>query len=105
METLLTRLKIDIGIVNSTAYDERLRSLLNVAKSEIERLGIVLDMTAVDDGELVIDYARELWQNRRGQNPENNLSKTLRCRLNNRLFGPERVAQNSNGEVADHDDG
>lgn len=94
MEELLARLKIDIGIVNSTAYDERLRSLLNVAKNEIERLGIVLDLTDVSDGELIIDYARDLWQNRRGQNPENSLSKTLRCRLNNRLFGKERSVNN-----------
>ena len=101
METLLTRLKIDLGIINSTAYDERLTSLLNVAKKEIEREGVVLDLNNADDGELVIDYARDLWQNRRGQSPENNLSKTLRQRLNNRLFGAERKARNP--EVDDHD--
>lgn len=95
MEDLLIRLKIDIGILNSTAYDSRLTVLLNVAKKEIEREGVTLDIeNSVDDGELLIDYARFLWQNRRGENPEATLPRSLRYRLNNRLFGIERKARN-----------
>lgn len=91
--TLLQRLKIDLGILNSSAYDSRLESLIDVAKKEIRNMGITLDTESVDDDELIIDYARDLWQNRRGQNPENDLSKTLRVRLNNRLFGRQRTSQ------------
>lgn len=99
METLLQRLKIDLGIINSTSYDSRLTSLLNVAKSEIEREGVVIDLNNVDDGELLVDYAREMWLNRRGEHPENGMSKSLRQRLNNRLFGKERKSRNP--EVSD----
>ena len=92
--TLLQRLKIDLGIINSTAYDERLQSLLDVAKKEIEREGVVLDPdNNTDDGELLIDYAREMWQRRRGENPESAMSKSLRYRMNNRLFGKERKSK------------
>jgi hypothetical protein len=93
-DTLLSRLKIDLGIIHSTAYDSRLTSLLQVSEKEIEREGIKLDLTDVDDGELLIDYARDLWQRRRGENPESAMSKSLRFRLNNRLFGKERKSQN-----------
>lgn len=93
-DTLLSRLKIDLGIIHSTAYDSRLTSLLQVSEKEIEREGIKLDLTDVDDGELLIDYARDLWQRRRGDNPESAMSKSLRFRLNNRLFGKERKSQN-----------
>ena len=93
-DTLLSRMKIDLGIMHSTAYDTRLTSLLKVAQNEIEREGIVLDLSNVDDGELLIDYAREMWQRRRGEHPESAMSKSLRARLNNRLFGKERTSQN-----------
>ena len=93
-DTLLSRLKIDLGIIHSTAYDTRLTSLLQVSEKEIEREGIKLDLTDVDDGELLIDYARDLWQRRRGENPESAMSKSLRFRLNNRLFGKERKSRN-----------
>ena len=93
--TLLQRLKIDLGILNSTAYDDRLTSLLSVAKKEIEREGVKLDETDGDDGELIIDYAWFLWQGRRGDwNPESQMPRSLRWRINNRLFGKERSAKN-----------
>lgn len=100
MNELLTKLKIDLGIVNSTAYDSRLTSLLNVAKDEIEREGVVLDITKTDDGELLVDYAREKWLARRGDNPQSGMSRSLRWRINNRLFGKER---SSNAEVNSDD--
>ena len=94
METLLQRLKIDIGITNTTGYDERLTSLLNTAKAEIMREGVVLDETNPDDGEIIVDYARFLWLSRRGENPETTMPRSLRWRINNRLFGKERSIRN-----------
>ena len=90
MNELLQKLKIDLGILNSTAYDSRLTSLLNVAKDEIEREGLVLNLENADDGELLVDYAREKWLARRGDNPQSGMSRSLRWRINNRLFGKER---------------
>ena len=90
MNELLQKLKIDLGILNSTAYDSRLTSLLNVAKKEIEREGVVLNLENADDGELLVDYAREKWLARRGDNPQSGMSRSLRWRINNRLFGKER---------------
>lgn len=97
MDELLNRLKIDLGITNSDRYDSRLSSLLEVAKKEIEREGVVLDIEDTDDGELLVDYARFMWQSRRGENPEMTMSKSLRFRINNRLFGKERKSK-SGGE-------
>jgi len=84
MEQLLVRLKIDLGIINSTVYDQRLISLLNVAKKEIEKEGATLDLDDISDSELVIDYARYLWQSRREPMTE---PRSLRWRINNRIFG------------------
>lgn len=84
METLLARLKIDLGIINSTIYDARLLSLLEVAKKEIEKEGATLDLEDISDSELVIDYARYLWQSRREPMTE---PRSLRWRINNRIFG------------------
>lgn len=93
--SLLQRLKIDLGIINSTVYDERLSSLLSVAKKEIEREGVVLNENDVDDGELIVDYARFMWQGRRAEsNPESQIPRSLRWRINNRLFGQERKSRN-----------
>lgn len=92
MNELLQKLKIDLGILNSTAYDSRLTSLLNVAKKEIEREGVVLNLENADDGELLVDYAREKWLARRGDNPQSGMSRSLRWRINNRLFGKERTS-------------
>lgn len=92
MNELLQKLKIDLGILNSTAYDSRLTSLLNVAKKEIEREGLVLNLENADDGELLVDYAREKWLARRGDNPQSGMSRSLRWRINNRLFGKERTS-------------
>lgn len=84
MVEMLARLKIDLGIINSTSYDNRLKSLLEVAKKEIEKEGATLDLNDISDSELVIDYARYLWQSRREPMTE---PRSLRWRINNRIFG------------------
>lgn len=84
MVEMLARLKIDLGIINSTRYDSRLTSLLEVAKKEIEKEGATLDLNDISDSELVIDYARYLWQSRREPMTE---PRSLRWRINNRIFG------------------
>lgn len=90
---LLKRLKIDIGIINSTAYDERLQSLLTVAEKEVSKfVGEDVDTSSDIDSELVIDYARWQWLSRREPAA---MPASLKYRLNCRAFG--RAAPSGSG--------
>lgn len=81
---MLQRLKIDIGILNNTAYDERLTSLLTVAQSEVSKfIGENVDINNDRDAELVIDYARWQWISRREPTA---MPASLKYRLNCRAF-------------------
>lgn len=81
---MLQRLKIDIGILNNTAYDERLTSLLTVAQSEVSKfVGENVDVNNDRDAELVIDYARWQWISRREPTA---MPASLKYRLNCRAF-------------------
>lgn len=89
-DNLLERLKIDLGIINATAYDERLTVLLNVAETEIKREGAAtLSRENQADAELIIDYARWLWLGRREPSA---MPRDLRWRLNNRIFSEKARA-------------
>lgn len=81
---LLTRLKIDIGIVNNTVYDTRLTILLNAAKGAVEKeVGETIDINIVEDAEIIIDYARWMWLSRREPTA---MPASLRWRINCRAF-------------------
>ena len=81
---MLQRLKIDISILNNTAYDERLTSLLTVAQSEVSKfVGEDVDVNDDRDAELVIDYARWQWISRREPTA---MPASLKYRLNCRAF-------------------
>jgi len=81
---LLERLKIDIGIINNTVYDNRLKSLLTVAETEVSKfIGADVDTSDDRDAELVIDYARWLWLSRR---EPTEMPVSLKYRLNCRAF-------------------
>lgn len=81
---MLERLKIDIGILNNTAYDTRLTSLLTVAQSEVSKfVGENVDVNDDRDAELVIDYARWQWISRREPTA---MPASLKYRLNCRAF-------------------
>lgn len=84
MQTLRDRLKIDIGIMNSTIYDSRLDSILNAAKASVEQLiGEETDIDSDIDSELIIDYARWQWLTRKDPT---DMSEGLKYRLNCRAF-------------------
>lgn len=84
INTLLERLKIDIGIINSTTYDARLTSLLQAAQKYVENeVGEAIDIDNIDDAEIVIDYARWQWISRR---EPTEMPQSLRWRLNCRAF-------------------
>ena len=84
MDELLERLKIDIGIVGTTVYDERLTSLLNVALEAVKKWTTKdIDVENDHDAELVIDYARWQWLTRR---EPTEMPRSLKYRLDCRLF-------------------
>jgi len=87
MNELLERLKIDIGIIGSTTYDERLTSLLKVSKTAVEKwTRKSINIENDHDAELVIDYARWQWLTRR---EPTEMPRSLKYRLDCRLFEQE----------------
>ncbi len=81
-ETMLTALKVDLGITTN-AYDDRLLQYLNAATEAIETEGISLDSTSVSDGNLVVMYAAWLWRKR---DTGEGMPRMIRWLLNNRVF-------------------
>lgn len=86
-QELLANLKIDLGIV-TTAYDQRLTALLDVAVKELEREGVSLSLSNdvysdISDANLVIEYASYLWRKR---DSGEGMPRMLRWQINNRLF-------------------
>lgn len=79
---LLEMLKVDLGIT-TTAYDDRLALYIENAQMEIAREGVLLDMTAVSDMQLVVMYAAWMWRKRADGA---GMPRMLRYALNNRLF-------------------
>lgn len=85
-ETLLSMLKIDLGIT-TTAYDERLTQYIESAKTEIAREGAVIGET-VDDAQLVVMYAGWMWRRR---DTGEGMPRMLRYALNNKVFSKKMV--------------
>lgn len=69
-----------------------LLQLIASAKDQIEREGITLDLTAVDDCLTVSMYAAYLY--RRRAVADNGMPRMLRYRLNNRLFAEKMESEN-----------
>ena len=90
METMLTMLKTDLGIIASTAYDARLTQLLTAAEAAIRKEGAsTLDASDPLDQQLIVMYAAWLW--RRRDNMEG-MPRMLRWTLNNRIFSEKAGA-------------
>lgn len=80
---MLEMLKIDLGIT-TTAYDERLGQYLTSAQQMIEREGVTaLNLSALEDKQLVVMYAAWLWRRR---DTQEGMPRMLRWALNNRIF-------------------
>lgn len=82
-DTLLTMLKTDLGM-SSTGYDDRLSQIIEASKKAIIAEGVsTLDVSEIDDAQLVVMYAAWLWRNR---DTGEGMSRMLRLALNNRIF-------------------
>ena len=84
-ETMLSSLKIDLGIT-STAYDARLIQYLKTAYNEIMREGATLSADSIDDQNLVVMYAAWMWNKRESGE---GIPRMIRWQINNRLFDLE----------------
>lgn len=82
MEQLLAALKVDLGIMNTTAYDERLTQYIEAAQDFIIREGAALQDTP-EDNHLVVNYAAWMWRKR---DTHEGMPRMLRRQLNNRIL-------------------
>ena len=83
IQTLLSMLKVDLGIMSTTAYDERLSQYLENAFASIKEEGATLDLTVLKDKQLVVMYAAWTWRKRESGE---GMPRMLRYTLNNRIF-------------------
>lgn len=88
-QSRLSLLKANIGAIESTLYDTLFLSLLTSAKSMIEREGIVLDLDAQEDNNLIVGYATWLFQQR--EDPAMPMPRWLRYNLNNKVLHQKAV--------------
>lgn len=84
MDTMLTMLKVDLGILSTTAYDERLTQLLDYAQRRITKKGVVINPDELEDAQLCVMYAAWLWRRR---DTGEGMPRMLRYTLNNRIVG------------------
>lgn len=81
---VLSRLKVDIGIKGTTAYDERLQQIIESSYQSIIEEGVsTLDASNERDIELIVMYSSWVWNNRR---TGDKMPQMLRWNLNNRIF-------------------
>ena len=84
MTTILAALKVDLGIKSTTAYDDRLKQIINASADMITREGAVLDFASVEDVQIVVMYAAWLWRRR---DTGDGMPRMLRWALNNKILG------------------
>ena len=87
--SILASLKVDLGILRTTAYDERLTEIIKASYQMIEREGATLNVSTLDDAQLVVMYAAWMWRRR---DTGEGMPRMLRYALNNRVLG-EKAAE------------
>lgn len=80
---VLASLKVDLGILRTIAYDERLTEIIKSSCEMIEREGITLDLTSPEDNQLVVMYSAWTWRRR---DTGEGMPRMIRYALNNRVF-------------------
>lgn len=89
MQTLLTMLKIDLGLTVD-AYDSRLTQILTAATQAIMEAGAqTLDQNDPLDAQLIVMYAAWLWRRRDTQEM---MPRMVQYALHNRVFGEKMRA-------------
>lgn len=80
---ILSSLKVDLGILRTTAYDSRLKEIIKSSFQMIEREGATLDVSLLEDAQLVVMYSAWLWRKR---DSGEGMPRMLRWALNNRIL-------------------
>lgn len=80
---ILEMTKLNLTIIGTT-WDAYLANLIEAAKKSIEREGITIDTTSLEDCNIIVMYAAYLY--RRRVDAEAAMPRMLRYALNNRLF-------------------
>ncbi len=82
--SILKSLKVDLGILSTTAYDERLTEIIKISNQMIIREGVAtLDVDTLEDAQLVVMYSAWIWRRR---DSGEGMSHMLRWALNNRIM-------------------
>lgn len=83
--SILKSLKVDLGILSTTAYDERLTEIIKSSYLMIVREGAAtLNVDTLDDAQLVVMYSAWIWRRR---DTGEGMPRMLRYQLNNRVLG------------------
>lgn len=86
---LLDGLKVDLGIRNSSAYDERLAQYIDAAVLEIERQGATLAEQTAESDMLIVSFAAWRWRTR---DTQAGMPRALRFSINNLIFSQKARA-------------
>lgn len=87
--SILASLKVDLGNLRTTAYDKRLTEIIITSYQMIEREGTTLNVSTLEDAQLVVMYAAWMWRRR---NTGEGMPRMLRYALNNRVLS-EKAAE------------
>ena len=80
---ILSSLKVDLGILKTTAYDTRLTEIIKSSFQMIEREGATLDVNKLEDAQLVVMYSAWMWRRR---DSGEGMPRMVRYALNNRVL-------------------
>ncbi len=87
--SILASLKVDLGILRTTAYDERLTEIIKASYQMIQQEGATLNVSTLDDAQLVVMYSAWMWRRR---DTGEGMPRMLRYALNNRVLS-EKAAE------------
>lgn len=82
--SILASLKVDLGIMRTTAYDERFKEIIKSSYQNIVAMGATLDVSNIEDAQLVVMYSAWIWRRR---DTGEGMSRMLSLALNNRILG------------------
>ena len=83
-------MKLDLGMLNTTSYDERFAQLLQVSYEQITAEGATLNLDVISDCNLIVMYASWWWRKRASGE---GMPRMLRYALNNRVIGEKANGQ------------
>lgn len=81
---VLKSLKVDLGILSTSAYDERLTEIIKSSFQMIVREGAAtLNADVLEDAQLIVMYSAWIWRRR---DTGEGMPRMVRWELNNRIL-------------------